>query len=324
VAIYPNQHESAEGVAEYAGKHGFTHLMLRDPDGAVARSFGAEVTPTFFLFDKTGYLRYRGNLGGLVAAMDAVLEGRDVAKATTLATGCTVKWPEAKVQTPEGGTYVGPEGERPPREVPREGPVDPEPPALSQDARKWLKKTIKALGSEDPLVVRSASAAIMSFGPPAMPHLREALDAMEEGPARERLGRLVRQLGAMRRPGAGAAAGPGQPGGRRPGGRFRGSFLDRQREWLTNAVELTEEQQKQVDELYAGLKKREEELRKMAEGGDREGMREGFRTLMMDAQAGLAEILTEEQRQKLEEARRGMRGGGRRGPGGRRERDRDR
>lgn len=75
VGIYPNQQETGEGVAEYAGKQGFTHLMLRDPDAAVARSFGAEVTPTFFLFDKTGYLRYRGNLGGLATAMDAVRGG---------------------------------------------------------------------------------------------------------------------------------------------------------------------------------------------------------------------------------------------------------
>ena len=51
VAVYPNKHETTEELSIYAEKQGFTHFMLRDPDAVVARSFGAEVTPTFFLFD---------------------------------------------------------------------------------------------------------------------------------------------------------------------------------------------------------------------------------------------------------------------------------
>ena len=315
VAVYPNKHETAEGVAQYAKRHEFAHLMLRDPDGAVSRSFGAEVTPTFFLFDKTGTLRYRGNLGSLAAAMDAVLEGSTVAKPTTAATGCTVKWPE--VRTPEGGTYTGPPGEIPPRETPREGPRDPEPPELSKAADKWLRKLIKVLASDDPLVVRSASAAIMSFGPPAMPKLRAALESAEDGATRRNLSRIIDQMASRGRPGM--APGRGRAGRGEAGGRPRGSFLDRQRERIEGAVDLTDEQKKQVEELYSGLKVREKELRKMAEEGGRERGWEGFRQLMLDARAGLAEILTEEQTKKLEEMRGGFRGGpggGRRGAGG--------
>ncbi len=328
VGIFPNMQETAEGVAAHAAEQEFTHPMLRDPGGAVARACGAEVTPTFFLFDKAGILRYRGNLGSLAAAMDAVLAGSAVANPRTPATGCTVKWPEVK--TPGGGTFTGPPGARPPRETPRQGPPDPEQPELSRDARKWLKKMIKGLASEDPLVVRSASAAIMSYGPPAIPQLQAALEEAEEGPARRNLSRLIEGLSSRRRPGAGRGqpgAGRGRPGAGRgqPGGRFGGSFLDRQRERIQGAIDLTAEQKSRFDELFNSLKARERELRQMAEEGNREGLREGFRQLMTDAEAGLAGILTEEQRGKLEEMRRGFRpgpGGGRRGPGGDRGRER--
>jgi Spy/CpxP family protein refolding chaperone len=320
VAIYPNKHENDEGLSTYAGKQEFKHLMLRDADGAVARSFGAEVTPTFFLFDKTGFLQYRGNLASLGAAMDAVLEGSAVAKSMSPAKGCTVKWPEAET----AGRNEGPEGEVPPREVPREGPRDPKPPALSQPAQKWLKKLIKGLRSEDPMVVRSASAAILALGPAAMPQLKAALEIAEE-PARRHLAQIVDRLAAGGRPGMG----PGrQPGGRQPGGRARGSFLTRHREMIERTIDLTDEQKQQVADLYDRLKVRERELQEAAEGGDRSSMREGYRQLMADSQSGLAEILTEEQLSTLEESRGGFRGGpggGRRGPGGGgRERERDR
>ena len=316
LAIYPNKHENDEGLSTYGKKQEFKHLMLRDPDGAVARSFGAEVTPTFFLFDKTGFLQYRGNLASLGAAMDAVLEGTAVAKSRSPATGCTVKWPEAVT----AGRTEDPEGVVPPREGPREGPRDPGPPALSQPARKWLKKLIKGLRSEDPMVVRSVSAAILVLGPAAMPQLRGALEDAEE-PARRHLTQLVERLSAGGRPGM-------RPAGRGPGGRPRGSFLDRRRQMIERTIDLTDEQKQQVADLYDRLKARERKLQEAAEGGDRSSMREGYRQLMTDSQSGLAEILTEEQLSTLEESRGGFRGGpggGRRGPGGGgRERERDR
>jgi len=289
--------------------------MLRDPDGTVARSFGAEVTPTFFLFDRTGFLRYRGNLESLAAAMEAVLEGAAVAKSTTPATGCTVKWPDAKVpESPRsGGTSAGPHEEVPPRESPRQGPEDPPPPDLSKSARKWIKRLIRSLGSEDPLVVRSATAGLLTFGPAAMPQLRAAHD-VAEGVARRNIARTMEQV-----------ARGGRPGGQRPGGRFRGSFLDRQRERIQSTLDLTAEQKQQLAKLFKGLKTREGELMEMREGGDREQMRDGYRRLMEDTQAGLAEILTEEQSRRLEEQRRDFRGtrsGGRRGAGQGRERER--
>lgn len=82
---------------------GFAFAYAHDESQDVARSYGAERTPEVFLFDASRALRYRGAIddstdpGGVTAtylrdALDAVLEGREVAVAETPAVGCTIKW----------------------------------------------------------------------------------------------------------------------------------------------------------------------------------------------------------------------------------------
>ena len=76
---------------------------LHDASQAVARDFGAKVTPDLFVFDSAGALRYRGapdrdhsdpsaNAEWLRSALDAVLEGRPPEPAETEPVGCSVKW----------------------------------------------------------------------------------------------------------------------------------------------------------------------------------------------------------------------------------------
>ena len=74
-----------------------------DESQDVARALGAERTPQVFVLDGEQRLAYRGapdadhedpsqNAAWLRAALDAVLDGREVERAETPARGCSVKW----------------------------------------------------------------------------------------------------------------------------------------------------------------------------------------------------------------------------------------
>jgi peroxiredoxin len=102
VFINANNSESAAEVAEHAKAHGFPFAVYKDPTGAAADLFGAQVTPETFVMDKDGVMRYRGYVDdavqearvhnqGLRMALDAVLAGKEVPMAQTKAFGCTIK-----------------------------------------------------------------------------------------------------------------------------------------------------------------------------------------------------------------------------------------
>jgi len=102
VVVNANVTESAAEVAEHAKAHGFPFAVYKDPAGAVADLFGAQVTPETFVIDKAGVIRYHGYVDdsanearvhnqGLRLALDAVLAGKDVPMAQTKAFGCTIK-----------------------------------------------------------------------------------------------------------------------------------------------------------------------------------------------------------------------------------------
>lgn len=82
---------------------GWPHPYLFDESQDVARAFGAQRTPDVFVFDSELRLSYRGapdadyedpELGGAYvrAALDSLLEGREVERAETEPVGCTIKW----------------------------------------------------------------------------------------------------------------------------------------------------------------------------------------------------------------------------------------
>jgi peroxiredoxin len=98
---YPR--DSLEAMRERVASEDWPLPYLRDESQAVARSFGAQVTPDVFVLDAGGALRYRGAPDGdygdpaadarwLRAALDAVLAGSEPDPAETEPVGCSVKW----------------------------------------------------------------------------------------------------------------------------------------------------------------------------------------------------------------------------------------
>src|SRR3990172_5889331 len=57
---YPQ--DSYDKMIERARERGFNYHYLRDESQAIAKAFGAECTPEFFVFDQQRKLRYRGLL----------------------------------------------------------------------------------------------------------------------------------------------------------------------------------------------------------------------------------------------------------------------
>lgn len=107
-AVNPNDdskysEETLANMKARATERDYPFPYLKDGDSAIARAYGARVTPHVYLIDGTGVIRYRGYVDdsakpaerkttGLVNALNALTEGRDIALAETRAFGCTIKW----------------------------------------------------------------------------------------------------------------------------------------------------------------------------------------------------------------------------------------
>jgi hypothetical protein len=109
VFINPNDAEryprdSFDAMRERVEREGpWAAPYLRDETQEVALAYDAKTTPDVFVFDADAVLRYRGapdsdhmddaqNAAWLRAALDSVLDGREVAEAETTPVGCSVKW----------------------------------------------------------------------------------------------------------------------------------------------------------------------------------------------------------------------------------------
>ncbi len=101
---YPG--DSLEKMRERVAGEDWTMPYLRDESQDVARAYGAETTPDVFVVDPHGTVRYRGapdadhsdpalDAAWLREALDAVLDGREPARAETRPVGCSVKWKAA-------------------------------------------------------------------------------------------------------------------------------------------------------------------------------------------------------------------------------------
>lgn len=96
--------DSFPKMKERAQEKGFNFPYLYDETQEVARFYGAERTPEFFVFDRAGVLRYHGAMDDnyddpgqvkvayLRNALEAVLAGQLPAIAETPPVGCTIKW----------------------------------------------------------------------------------------------------------------------------------------------------------------------------------------------------------------------------------------
>ncbi len=99
---YPS--DGIDGMRARAREHGYPFPYLRDETQAVARAFGALVTPHPMLFDKDRRLLFQGRIDDshdhpervkhryLETALDQALAGRKVEPSELPVLGCTVKW----------------------------------------------------------------------------------------------------------------------------------------------------------------------------------------------------------------------------------------
>ena len=100
---YPD--DAPDKMVEEIRNAGYTFPYLYDESQEVAKVFRAACTPEFYLFDKERKLVYRGQFdesrpgndkpvtgADLIAAMDAVLQNREVAQDQKPGIGCNIKW----------------------------------------------------------------------------------------------------------------------------------------------------------------------------------------------------------------------------------------
>ena len=103
IISYPE--DSPQMMAELAEQMHFTFPYLYDETQQVAKAYHAACTPDFFLFDRERKLVYRGQMDDsrpsadipitgcdLTAAIDAVLEGKEITQQQKPSMGCNIKW----------------------------------------------------------------------------------------------------------------------------------------------------------------------------------------------------------------------------------------
>jgi peroxiredoxin len=105
IGINSNRTEQVEEVALHSKEH-LKFPVLKDADDKIADAYKAQVTPEAFVIDSQGIIRYHGALGNsstpttdaskarsdeIRAALDALLSGKEIAKAKTKAFGCSIK-----------------------------------------------------------------------------------------------------------------------------------------------------------------------------------------------------------------------------------------
>jgi peroxiredoxin len=102
IGINSNNTEPMDAVKAHAAQHHFTFTILKDNGSKIADTFGAEHTPEAYLFDANNRLVYHGRIDNsrdaaqvqsseLRDAINALLEGKAIAKAETKAFGCSIK-----------------------------------------------------------------------------------------------------------------------------------------------------------------------------------------------------------------------------------------
>lgn len=100
---YPQ--DGPQAMRKFAQKYGFNFPYCYDESQQVAKAYGAECTPDFFVYDAQHKLRYRGQMDGsrpgnevpvsgadLDQAMSAILSGRAVSGEQLPSIGCNIKW----------------------------------------------------------------------------------------------------------------------------------------------------------------------------------------------------------------------------------------
>ncbi|HEY0545461.1 MAG TPA: thioredoxin family protein [Pyrinomonadaceae bacterium] len=102
VGINANKGESVDEMKAHAADYKLTFTMLQDKGSKIADMLGAQVTPEAYLLDANNKLVYHGRIDNsrsgtnitaseLRDALDAMLDGKPVAKSEVDAFGCSIK-----------------------------------------------------------------------------------------------------------------------------------------------------------------------------------------------------------------------------------------
>lgn len=103
VGINSNKTEDAATALSHAKAHGHRFPIMKDPENKVADLYDARHTPTVYVVDSQGKVRYEGRIDenyedpagvtspDLKNALDALLAGKPVARTMTKAFGCSIK-----------------------------------------------------------------------------------------------------------------------------------------------------------------------------------------------------------------------------------------
>ena len=85
-------------------KSGMSYAYLVDETQEIAKNYGAERTPEFYLIDSSGIVVYRGRLddsprdpshattSDLSDAIDELIAGEEISQIRNESIGCSVKW----------------------------------------------------------------------------------------------------------------------------------------------------------------------------------------------------------------------------------------
>lgn len=97
--------DSPENMRAHAEDVGYPFPYLYDETQKIAKAYDAACTPDLYVFDGDMILRYRGRMdesrpnsgvpvtgNEIRAALDAVLDGKDVAQEQFPSMGCNIKW----------------------------------------------------------------------------------------------------------------------------------------------------------------------------------------------------------------------------------------
>ena len=87
---YPE--DSFEKMKTYAHEKGQNFPYLFDENQKVAKSYGAECTPDFFMYDLSRKLQYRGGFDGLGLAINSSLNDNIPSMDQKPSMGCSIKW----------------------------------------------------------------------------------------------------------------------------------------------------------------------------------------------------------------------------------------
>jgi peroxiredoxin len=102
VGINANSTETVDEMKAHAADYKLTFTMLRDKGNKIADMLGAQVTPEAYLLDANNKLVYHGRIDNnrsgtnvtaseLRDALDAMLDGKPIAKSEVDAFGCSIK-----------------------------------------------------------------------------------------------------------------------------------------------------------------------------------------------------------------------------------------